>query len=103
ITLFVSSKAIDAAVYGLSTGKLVYIITQKPNEITNQVISKLQRSATLINTHGAYTNEEQVMIMCAVRQSEYVKVKKMVMAIDPKAFIIITTSNEVVGLGWQSE
>ncbi|MDE6724168.1 MAG: DUF2179 domain-containing protein, partial [Ruminiclostridium sp.] len=42
------------------------------------------------------------VICCAVQKSEYSKIKRKVKEIDPKAFIIITSANEVLGEGFQA-
>ena len=47
-----------------------------------------------------YTNKEKVILMCAVSRGDIGKVKTVAKKIDPKCFIVITNSREVVGLGF---
>lgn len=101
IALFISSRAIDTVLYGFDVCKLTYIITDHAEEISKTIISELKRGATILESHGAYTNQRKPTIMCAVRQNQYVKLKRIVHTIDPNAFIIITSANEIVGMGFK--
>lgn len=101
IALFISSKAIDTVLYGFNICKLMYVITDHAEEISQDIIKKMHRGATILEGHGAYTNQKRPTIMCAVRQNEYFKVKKIIYAIDPNAFVIIAAANEIVGAGFQ--
>lgn len=102
IAIFISSKALDAVLYGFNICKLMYIVTDQADIISKEIISKMKRGATILESHGAYTNQRKPTIMCAVRQNEYFKLKKIIHSIDPNAFIIITSANEIVGMGFQS-
>ena len=55
-----------------------------------------------MNGEGAYSKKDKHVICCAVQKSEYSKIKRKVKEIDPKAFIIITSANEVLGEGFQA-
>lgn len=102
IAIFVTSKVIDAVLYGLDVGKLLIIISPKGEEIAKEIISHGPRGVTQIKTIGTYTGQNNTTLLCAVRQNEYYRIKHIVYGIDPKAFIIITTASEVVGEGFKS-
>lgn len=101
ICLFISSRAIDSVLYGFNICKFVYIITPEADEISKSINEEMHRGATIIKSYGAYTKQERPTIMVVIRQSEYAKLKRLVYAKDPSAFMIITTANEVVGLGFE--
>ena len=48
-----------------------------------------------------YTNEEKLVLMCAASRGDIARIKMISKKIDPKSFIIITNSREVVGLGFK--
>lgn len=102
ICLFISSKAIDSVLYGFHICKFVYIITPQADDICKGIIEEMHRGATIIKSYGAYTKQERPTVMVVIRQSEYSRLKRIVYTIDPSAFMIITTANEVVGLGFDS-
>lgn len=102
ICLYISSKAIDSVLYGFNICKFVYIITPEADEVSKGIIEEMHRGATIIKSYGAYTKQERPTVMVVIRQSEYSRLKRVVYSRDPAAFMIITTANEVVGRGFES-
>lgn len=102
IALFICSKAIDSVLYGFHICKFVYIITPHADEISKGINEEMHRGATIIKSYGAYTKQERPTIMVVIRQSEYSRLKRIVYSIDSSAFMIITTANEVVGRGFET-
>ncbi len=104
ITVFVSTKVIDAVLYGFSgdNGKLMFIITDKYEELSKEIISRIGRGVTLLDAHGAYSNDEKQVLLCAVRPSQVHKTKTLVRSVDENAFIVVTTANAISGKGFQS-
>lgn len=101
IVIFISSQLIDIVVYGGDKGKLVYIFSLHYEEISHEIIQSLGRGVTLLNGEGAYTGQEKRILMCALRNNEYHKVKKLVHEIDPNAFLIVSDASEVAGEGFK--
>lgn len=102
IALYISTTAINAVLYGFNVCKLMYVVSDKADEIAKLIMTEMNRGATIIESYGAYTNERKPTILCAVRQNEYFKVKRIIHSIDDKAFIIISSANEIVGSGFHA-
>ncbi len=102
IAIFISSKVLDMILYGSFEGKMLLIFSEKYEEISDFVMTTLDRGLTWINGTGAYSKQDKRIICCAVHKSEYAKIKRKVKEIDPKAFIIITDAGEVLGEGFQA-
>jgi len=94
ISLLVSSHIVDKVIIGISDNKVFYIITNKPLEIRDYIIDKLHYSVTVVNARGGYTNKKRKMLMCVVPTIEYLKLKELVSAIDPKVFFLIVDTYE---------
>lgn len=94
ISLLVSSYIVDKVIIGISDNKVFYIITNKPLEIKDYIMDKLHYSVTVINARGGYTNKRRKMLMCVVPTIEYLKLKELVSAIDPKVFFLIVDAYE---------
>lgn len=101
IAMFVQTKLIDVVLYGADLGKMVMIVTQRGDEICAGIMEELERGVTKIPSVGAYSNEGSETLLCAVRQNEYHELHKIVVEIDPNAFMIVTTAAEVVGSGFK--
>lgn len=96
ITIFVSSKVID----GLQTVqsiKTVMIVSNHSKQITDLIWTKLNRGVTYLDGSGAYSHFETKIIMCVMTRFEIAELKRLVLQIDPQAFITINTTDEVVG------
>lgn len=101
ISLFVQTKVIDAIIYGGEVGSMATIVTSNPDEITEKVISELDRTATLLPAKGAYSRKDTSVLLCTVRKSQFSRLKKIVYDADPNAFVMVTDTSEVFGLGFK--
>lgn len=102
IAIFISSKVLDMILYGSFEGKMMLIFSDKYGEISEYIMTNLDRGITWLNGTGAYSKQSKQVICCAVHKSEYTKVKRKVKEIDSKAFIIITNAGEVLGEGFHA-
>ncbi len=104
IAVFVSTKVIDTVIYGIAhdNGKLMFIITDKYDELSQEIIERIGRGVTLLDAHGAYKNESKKVLLCAVRPSQVHKTKVLVNSVDENAFIVVTTANAISGKGFAS-
>lgn len=94
ISVLVSSYIVDKVIIGISNNKVFYIITNKPLEIRDYIMNNLNYSVTVINARGGYSNKKKKMLMCVVPTIEYLKLKELVSAIDPKVFFLIVDTYE---------
>ena len=101
VAMFASSLLIDLVVTGLDRGKLVYIVSAKSREISEQVMERLARGVTVIRGEGAYSGKEKKILMVALRMQEYVKLKRIVRETDPAAFMIVSEAGEILGEGFR--
>ncbi len=102
ITVFVSTKVIDTVIYGVAhdNGKLMFIITDKYEELSQEIMDRIGRGVTQLDAHGAYNNDSKKVLLCAVRPSQVHKTKVLVNSIDENAFIVVTTANAISGKGF---
>ena len=101
ITIYLMGKFIDIIFEGIYFTKLILIISEKNEEIAKQIGEKIQRGVTGLLGKGMYTNKEKLVLMCAAGRGDVNRIKIVAKKIDPKCFIIITNSREVVGLGFK--
>lgn len=99
VALFVSSRVMDAVLYGLDTSKVAYIITDRWEAIRDAVLA-LDRGVTILRAQGAYTGAERHVLLVAFKQREIVQIKKTVHEIDPSAFLIVCDAHDVQGEGF---
>jgi uncharacterized membrane-anchored protein YitT (DUF2179 family) len=101
LSIFVSSKFIDFVQEGFNFSKAAIIITDKKEEIATKIMDDLGRGVTLLEGRGAYTGAEKGIVFCIVSQLQISRLKDVVRAIDPSAFVIVSNVAEVLGEGFQ--
>lgn len=100
ITLCVSTFSIDYLIKSMNVSKIIFIITDKGDEITEKLISTSGRGVTKISVEGAYTKTNKTMLMCAIKEREIPEFQKKVEAIDEASFMIFCESQQIVGNGF---
>ena len=101
IAIYLMGKIIDIVFEGVYFTKLILIVSDKSEEISKEIEEKIQRGSTGLYGKGMYTNQEKLVLMCAASRGDVAKIKIIARKIDPRSFIIITNSREVVGLGFK--
>jgi len=102
IVIFVISRVLDFILYGLDKCKLVYIISDKSEELALRITKDLDLGVTFIDGEGGYSGKEKRILLCAVRNQQFPKLKKAVKDEDNKAFIIVSNASSVYGEGHQA-
>ncbi|WP_010676849.1 YitT family protein [Bacillus timonensis] len=101
IGLFVTSKTIDLVQVGLGNSKMALIITNRQDEVRQEIFDKLDRGVTKLSGYGGYTDDERPMLMCVVEQKEFTKLKQVVQTVDTSAFVVVMDAAEVLGEGFK--
>lgn len=100
IAVYLVTKVSDGIIEGLKFSKSVYIITEKPGEVSRMVMEDLDRGITGISAKGMYSGQDKLMLFCVVGKKELVHLKEMIDEIDPNAFVIVGDAREVHGEGF---
>lgn len=100
--LFAKAFLVDAVIESLNTCKYFVVITEKSEEISEFIIKNLHHGVTVSAAVGEYTHTEKSMIHTVCKRMEAVRLRSRIKEIDPHAFIIITTSSEIIGRGFRS-
>ena len=103
IVIFITSKVIDTVLYGtdIGSGKMIFIISQKNEEIAQRIMDDIGRGVTELRSRGAYTKKEGEVLLCAVNRQEVYKVYDIIHSIDPDAFTIVGEAGEISGEGFK--
>lgn len=100
IAVFLSSKIMDGILSGLKVGKQVWIISDKYQNISDEIMIYLDRGVTCMQGKGMYSNDEKNVLLCVVGKREIVPIIKIVRTNDPSAFVIVQDAKEVMGEGF---
>ena len=81
---------------GASTSKTFFIITTEETSVKDYILNELHYDLTEINVKGGFTSHKNKIIMTSVDTKDYFGLKEGILLIDPKAFISIVDSYEVL-------
>ncbi len=100
ICIYVSSKAIDMVMLGLSKNKACFIMTARWAEVSARIMSEMERGVTQLSARGAYTGNERPVVLCVLSPQEVARLKDIVHEADETAFMFITEAHEALGEGF---
>lgn len=100
ITIFVSGQVIDAVVYRFDYSKVALIISREHEKIVSEIDTKLERGATYLNGEGTYSGKECKVILTVVKKQQMAELKRLVVEVDPNAFIVVQEAHQVLGEGF---
>ena len=98
IFIFVSSYIINLVVMGLSQRKSVMIISPEWENILREIIDKVHRGVTMIEGKGGYSGREIQILYTVTTFRELPRLKRLVRAIDPNVFMVVSDTLEVTGI-----
>ena len=95
VTYMAGMKTVDFIVEGLDRSKAVMIITSNPQEVSQALMEEFETGTTLMNGRGGYSNDEKTVIYFVVNRFQIARMRNVVHALDPKAFMTITEVADV--------
>lgn len=100
ITIFVCGQVIDAVVYRFDYSKVALIISREHQKIVSEIDVKLKRGATYLNGEGTYSGRDCKVILTVVKKQQVAELKRLVVEVDPNAFIVVQEAHQVLGEGF---
>lgn len=101
ISIYASAKAIDFVLDGATYEKLLFIISDKKEELKHFILHEMSRGGTYIKSSGMYTDTNRDMIFLVVSRKEIAQVKSKIRKIDDKAFVVVVDAHETYGDGFK--
>ena len=99
--LIIKGLFVDMVMDNLRVKKCFQIITSRPEPIERFITRELHRGATQLHGEGVYTHEGKTVLMTVVSRHEAVQLRNFIRENDPGAFLIITSSTEIIGNGFR--
>ena len=99
--LIIKSLFMDTVMDNLKTKKCFQIITSDPDPIEQYITGTIHRGATRLHGEGVYTHEGKTVLLTVVSRHEAVLLRNYIRRQDPAAFMIITSSTEIIGKGFR--
>ncbi len=103
IAIYLDGKMIDIIFEGIYFTKLLFIISDKNEQIAKTIGKEIKKGSTGLYGKGMYSNEDKLILVCAAPRGDIAKIKELARNIDPHCFIILSNAREVFGEGFKTE
>lgn len=100
LSALIMAMMIDRVFLGGRAAFVAHIVTDKHEDINTEIIKKLDRTTTILDARGGYSNVDKKMLMVSFNMSQYAELLSIVGKYDPRAFVIIHRAHEINGEGW---
>ena len=101
ICMFMNAMVTDKVIAGFNSRKALLIVSNQAETIAEGIM-EVGRGVTFLHGQGAFTRRERNVVFVVVTLTQVAKMKMIINAIDPDAFVIIMSANEVMGHGFSS-
>lgn len=103
VAMYLTSYAMDIAIDGFNNKRTLFIISEKHAAIAAFVLNHLERGATELHATGAHSGQPRHVLMVVLAHRQIPVLQDFVRQIDANAFMVISDSREVVGLGFERD
>lgn len=100
ITIFVTVKVMDFVIEGGNNDKLLFILSDKHNELKDFILTKINRGGTYIKSSGMYTGKDKEMIFVVISRREISVFQDYIRELDPNSFMVVVNAHETLGDGF---
>ena len=101
ISTFICNVLVDLVLEGPNSAHSYFIISDHSDEIAARILREMNRGVTALNATGMYSQTERQMLLCVVNRFETMHLRRIIFAVDPKAFVIANKAHEVLGEGFK--
>lgn len=96
LNLFIANVVVDSVLTGIKNGYKFEIVTDKPEDVSAEIIQQLGRGVTEIRVLGMYSHTEKYMLVCIIRKKQVGEMMKIIKRY-PGTFASFAKVNEVFG------
>ena len=102
ILVTVNGRVIDAYLSGSQQSVQLFILSKKFAEIADSITHDLKRGVTVLDGKGWYTKDPTEVLMVITRKTDLNLLLRYIKAIDPNAFLSVSSVNGVYGQGFDT-
>ncbi len=102
IVIFITGKVIDITIDGLNYERALVIVSEKHELIKEKILYTLERGGTYLNGEGMFSGDNKRVIFTVVNRREVSALQALIKNIDPKAFMAVMETSEIIGEGFKS-
>lgn len=94
---YANGIVLDHFIDGFHRRKRICILSTEHEKIHDFIINHLRQGVTLYRAVGGYNNDDKLELVTILDKNDYALLLKYLHSVDQKAFITVSTVNEVIG------
>ncbi|NHC40770.1 YitT family protein [Bacillus sp. MM2020_1] len=102
LIVFIGAKAIDFIVEGLDEKVAVMIISNFPEQVLDNITSRMSRGLTVLDGRGGYTGQNREVLYIVINKQEIVQLKSIINEVDGNAYVTVHNVHEIIGHGYKA-
>ena len=102
IATVVTMYTMDTVLYGKDGARLIYIISDHADKLTECLLHEAGVGVTWLYGAGTFQSKEKKIIMCVADKKKSLQVEEIVKIHDPESFMIISNATEIYGEGYKN-
>ena len=100
--LLAKSLILDGVISSMNLSKCFTVICDDPEPVCRYITDTLGRGATVVDGHGAFSSSEKHLVFTALKPHEAYHLRVYIHSHVPHAFIMVSTSSEIMGKGFMN-
>ncbi|MEA4965091.1 MAG: YitT family protein [Oscillospiraceae bacterium] len=101
VMIFVTSRVIDSIMDGANYAKVIYVITDHGDAITQALSTQTGRGVTVFPARGGYTGKDKTVVLTVTRRNTLAQTLSVIKQTDPESFSFVVNAAEVHGEGFR--
>ena len=101
VAIYIIGQMVEIIGEGTNFTKMIFIVSDKYEEIAKNIGDNLGRGSTAIYAKGMYMKDEKKILWCVASRNEIVKIRQIASKIDKNSFMSIFNAREAYGLGFK--
>lgn len=101
IAMVIGYRILDKIELRIGSMKQIMIMTKEKEAMSNAILNKIHRGVTILHGQGAYSGENQDILMTALETHQIPRLKSLLKEVDPNAFMIMVDATEIKGRGFE--
>lgn len=101
--LIAKSLIVDSVIENINLNKYFNVICTDPQPILDYIVKELNRSATVCDAVGAYSQHRKYIIFTVMSRAQAAQLRRYIRSVEPEAFLLICNTSEIIGRGFHSE
>jgi uncharacterized membrane-anchored protein YitT (DUF2179 family) len=101
ITLFIGGAVSDYVLEGPAVVRTAVVITDKPHEVADVILTRLGRGVTGWEAQGMFTGQTRTVLYVTILRAQVGQIRGLILSVDPKAFVVIGQAHSAYGQGFR--